>query len=52
LPYSTELYISGTSEKGYKVKIFLDGAEIAVVEVDENGRFSFTHKDLLKDGSH
>lgn len=52
LPYREELVIKGKSRPNFKVKIFLDGKEIATVKTSPDGLFSYTYKELLKSGKH
>lgn len=52
LPYGSDLQITGRSQPGFTVKIYLDGKEITSVKADQEGKFEFSYKELLKSGSH
>lgn len=52
IPYGNNLAITGSATAGYNVKIFLDGKEIGQTKADNNGRFEFTYKELLREGDH
>lgn len=52
IAYGSEIVIIGKSSPNYKVKIFLDGKEIATVKADSRGNFKYTYKELLRSGEH